>query len=198
LKIAAVVVTYNRKKLLAECLDALLSETRPLDSIIVIDNASTDGTEEFLKKNYLHNPIFDYTRLAENIGGAGGFYKGVKRGYEQGFDWLWLMDDDTRPRADALQKIIDNGIDPGVAYSSVSISDTTETLSWGVVNSDENERWIKDLKDLPNKSFNTPGAPFNGFLISREIIRVAGLPDKEFLYGEDLEYSVRIRNLFWF
>lgn len=46
-KIAAVVVTYNRKELIGECLDAILLQTYPVDSIILIDNASTDGTPEF-------------------------------------------------------------------------------------------------------------------------------------------------------
>ena len=88
-KIAAVVVTYNRKELLKECLDALLAQTHPLDSIILIDNASTDGTPEFLKeKGFLDNPKIDYVRLSENSGGAGGFYEGMKRGYEKGFDWV--------------------------------------------------------------------------------------------------------------
>ena len=85
-KIAAVVVTYNRKELLKECLDALLRQTYSVDSIILIDNASNDGTPEFLKENgYLDNPKIDYVRLPENTGSAGGFYDGVKRGYKKGF-----------------------------------------------------------------------------------------------------------------
>jgi len=107
-KIAAVVVTYNRKDLLKECLDALLNQTRPLDSIILIDNASTDGTPEFLKeKGYLDNPKIDYVRLPENTGGAGGFHEGVKRGYEKGYDWLWLMDDDALPEKSSLNNLLD-------------------------------------------------------------------------------------------
>ena len=67
-KIAAVVVTYNRKDLLKECLDALLNQTRPLDSIILIDNASTDGTPEFLKeKGYLDNPKIHVGVLNNNV-----------------------------------------------------------------------------------------------------------------------------------
>jgi len=105
--VAAVVVTYNRKHLLKECLDALLAQTRPIDAIIVMDNASTDGTPEFLEaQGYLTNPIIDYVRLSENTGGAGGFHYGVKRGYEQGFDWLWLMDDDVKPVNSTLAELV--------------------------------------------------------------------------------------------
>ena len=50
LRVAAVVVTYNRKELLMECLEALLRQTRPLQAIYIIDNASTDGTPELLHR----------------------------------------------------------------------------------------------------------------------------------------------------
>jgi rhamnopyranosyl-N-acetylglucosaminyl-diphospho-decaprenol beta-1,3/1,4-galactofuranosyltransferase len=117
--VCAVVVTYNRKNLLIECLEALRKQTRPIQGIYLIDNASTDGTPELLlEKGYiselppenLKEPWekefiiqnltngeeikLHYVRMHENTGGAGGFYEGVKRGYERGYDWLWLMDDD--------------------------------------------------------------------------------------------------------
>ncbi len=57
--IAAVVVTYNRKELLIECLDALMNQTYPLDGIYIIDNASSDGTPELLlEKGYINKPLF--------------------------------------------------------------------------------------------------------------------------------------------
>jgi len=134
--IAANVVTYNRKKLLAECLDALIKQTYPLDAIYIIDNASTDGTPELLKeKGYIKDlPPIDldkpleriysinmsskgnedevveihYVRMNENTGSSGGQYEGVKRGYEKKYDWLWLMDDDVLPRRDSLESLINS------------------------------------------------------------------------------------------
>lgn len=87
-KVAAVVVTYNRKELLRECLNALLNQTRPLDEIIVIDNASTDGTQEMIAKEF---PYITYVLMSENIGGAGGFHEGMKLAYEKGYDWIWVF-----------------------------------------------------------------------------------------------------------
>jgi len=126
--ICAVVVTYNRKKLLLECLEALLKQTHPLDGILIVDNASSDETPHLLKNNgYIDRiPIITngpielkktiknddasleifYIRMHENTGGAGGFYEGIKKGYKKGFDWLWLMDDDGKPTYNALQKLI--------------------------------------------------------------------------------------------
>ncbi len=130
-KIAAVVVTYNRKRLLAECLDSLLRQTRPLDGLILIDNHSTDGTHEYLSSRGLSGPLgqpsekphemlcsieapgFPDRRIEvrsvtmpENTGGAGGFHEGMKRAVEAGFDWLWLMDDDLLPTPDALEVLV--------------------------------------------------------------------------------------------
>ena len=106
-RVAAVLVTYNRKELLCECLDALLCQTTPIARIVLVDNASTDGTPELLaEKGYLENAVCDYHRMAVNTGGAGGFYEGVKRAYEAGFDWLWLMDDDVEPVPNALKKML--------------------------------------------------------------------------------------------
>ena len=78
--IVAVVVTYNRKLLLMECLQAILEQTYPVSKILLIDNASTDGTEETLSENgYLVNPKINYIKMKVNTGGSGGFYEGMKR-----------------------------------------------------------------------------------------------------------------------
>ncbi|WP_408033917.1 glycosyltransferase family 2 protein [Thermotomaculum hydrothermale] len=129
-RVCAVVVTYNRKQLLIECLEALKKQTRPLDGIHIIDNASTDETPEFLLSNGYIKELppenlvepwekefevksltdgqlikINYVRMHENTGGAGGFYEGVRRAYVKGYDWLWLMDDDAEPKEDALEKL---------------------------------------------------------------------------------------------
>lgn len=105
-RVCAVIVTYNRKELLRECLQAVLSQTRPPDHVLVVDNASTDGTPEMLREEF---PQVEVLRLPENQGGAGGFHEGMKRAYEQGFDWLWLMDDDTLPSPRALEVLLLEG-----------------------------------------------------------------------------------------
>lgn len=124
-KIAAVVVTYNRKDLLGQCLDSLLQQSRPLDALYIIDNHSTDGTYEYLLGRGLIAPAgcsdrapvettkptatggtVHYVRMPENTGGAGGFHEGMKRAAEAGFDWLWLMDDDLLTAPDALAVLV--------------------------------------------------------------------------------------------
>src|SRR5690606_27933775 len=97
--------------------------TRPLQAIYIIDNASTDGTPELLHRmGYTPSPQggtltletpgnqekvkIIHIRLPENTGGAGGFHEGVKRAYNDGYDWIWLMDDDAEPLEDALEKLL--------------------------------------------------------------------------------------------
>ncbi|UCD53273.1 MAG: glycosyltransferase family 2 protein [Phycisphaerales bacterium] len=130
-RMAAVVVTYNRKRLLGVCLESLLRQTFPLDAIYIVDNCSTDGTYESLlaadritavatSENAAvesartvplptHAPRhvhIRYVRLPENTGGAGGFHEGLKRATDARFDWLWLMDDDLAPTPGALATLV--------------------------------------------------------------------------------------------
>ena len=79
--ICAVVVTYNRKELLLRCLQALEQQSYSLEHIVIVDNASTDGTVDFLEQQgYLENPKVTLLSLLENQGGAGGFHAGIKYG----------------------------------------------------------------------------------------------------------------------
>jgi len=198
LRIAAVVVTYNRKELLKECLQALLTQTRPLDEIIVIDNASTDGTEQMIRSEFPH---VTYVRLPENIGGAGGFHEGMKLAYEKGYDWIWVMDDDVIPSCSALQVLLDalNRLSGkvGLLCSHVTWTDGTPhimnvpQISSLIRNSEGytfpfNEHIEKGLIRISACSFVS-------VLVSRYAIEAVGLPIKEmFVYGDDLEFTQRV------
>jgi len=199
-KIAAVVVTYNRKDLLKECLDALSNQTRPLDSIILIDNASTDGTPEFLKeKGYLDNPKIDYVRLPENTGGAGGFYEGVKRGYEKGYDWLWLMDDDAFPEKNALDNLLDaketlfkNNEKFGIIGSVAVEKNNYSSLSWILSFNGYHYKTIFDLSDITQVDC----LPFLGVLVPKSLINEIGYPEKDIFCGiDDVEYCHRAKKI---
>lgn len=102
-RVAAVIVTYNRLEKLKTVLRTVRAQTTPPDWIVVIDNASNDGTKEFLAAQ--DDPALDVTRLEENTGGAGGFATGTKRAYDLGADLFWLMDDDCYPEPEALERL---------------------------------------------------------------------------------------------
>jgi len=198
-KIAAVVVTYNRKDLLKECLDALFNQTRPLDSIILIDNASTDGTLEFLKeKGYLDNSKLDYVRLPENTGGAGGFHEGVKRGYEKGYDWLWLMDDDTISEKNSLEYLLEIAflnlnINIGFLCSKVLWTDETpHKMNLPQINPFVNKIPFNIFEGYEILLVNS--CSFVSVLIKKDIIKEVGLPIKDFfIWADDVDFSLRIK-----
>ena len=100
--VCAIVVTYNRRELLVECLEKLQAQTRPPDRILVVDNASTDDTLELLSKR----EGVDVLALDTNGGGAGGFEAGLREARRAGHDWYWLLDDDTFAEPDCLEQLL--------------------------------------------------------------------------------------------
>jgi GT2 family glycosyltransferase len=202
-KIAAVVVTYNRKELLKECLNALLSQTYPLDSIILIDNASTDGTSEFLKENgYLDNPKIDYIRLPENTGSSGGFYEGVKRGYEKGHDWLWLMDDDSEPRENALENLCKYFNREDLSVLAGVVIDKKQNISLlhrGIIDFKIIFPHIQKpllIENYKSRCVDIDFSSFVGIMVSRKAIEKVGYPNKKFfVYHDDVEYCIRLRRI---
>ena len=108
-RIFAVIVTYNRKALLEECLEAVASQALLPDKVLVVDNHSTDGTPElfsdFKRWGVLEDRIIVY-RTVENIGCAGGLYVGIAKAMENGADAIWIMDDDTIPNEHTLENLV--------------------------------------------------------------------------------------------
>ena len=100
----AVVVTYNRRPLLLEALAAVHAQSRAPDAVIVVDNASTDGTAAAVRSRY---PSVRLAELARNTGGAGGFACGLALALSAPADLVWLMDDDTVPGPGALRALLD-------------------------------------------------------------------------------------------
>jgi GT2 family glycosyltransferase len=107
-RVCAVIVTHNRKELLRECIAAVQAQTERLARILVLDNASTDGTDAMLRDEFAGADAdsIEIVRLPENIGGAGGFREGLKRAADGGYDWIWLMDDDTIAAPTALERLL--------------------------------------------------------------------------------------------
>ncbi len=198
--VAAVVVTFNRKQLLTECLDALLSQTHAVEKIIVIDNASTDGTPEYLKeKLYLEHPLIEYIRLSENTGGAGGFHEGTKCAYEMGYEWIWLMDDDAEPCLNALEILARHfeTVSISAIASTVKDSQGISLIHRGLINFEQVFPMFHkplDLSSYKDKDVEIDMASFVGILINRHSICKVGFPKKEFfIHHDDVEYCIRLR-----
>lgn len=187
--VCAMVLTYNRKDLLSECLKALSTQTRPPDKVIVVNNASTDGTTQMLAEAF---PAINTMNLSENLGASFGFHLGMKWAFEEGYDWVWMLDDDAIPASQCLEKLLENSrpdcvIVPvprdenGAPHSvmhcrrgmSVSIADELASSSEPIAG---------------NLHFT-----WQGPLVSRGIIEHVGLVRKEFFFAfDDFEYAMRV------
>lgn len=198
MNIVAVVVTYNRKILLKECLESLLKQTMKLKKIIIIDNNSTDNTYEYLKQEGIFdNECIYYKKLNENIGGAGGFYEGLKLSQEFNPEWLWIMDDDTIPNNNCLEKLIDakNIIKEKISYLASSIYGTNnEFMNVPNINTEPSESGYPNwYKYLSNGIVRIKEATFVSLLINNEAVKEIGLPVKDyFIWGDDTEYTLRL------
>ena len=200
--VAAVVVTFNRKDLLLECLDALLAQSSCLESIILVDNASSDGTPAALHAGgYLENERIDYIRLSNNTGGAGGFHAGMERALKRGFDWIWVMDDDAEPCVDALEHMKPlfsrkdiagvaslpydrNGQPQGPHRGWIDLRGTTLTAHRAI-----------DTANLA-ENMEISFASFVGLAVPRRAVERIGLPKQEmFIKCDDLEYCTRLKSV---
>ena len=194
----SVVVTHNRKHLLRKTLVAQTSQAIPPEKIIIVDNASTDGTHEMLKtEGWLDRPDVELLALPVNTGGAGGFYSGIKRAYELGADWIWVIDDDCIPAADALERLIaslkstlaPNKENIGFLASRVLWKDGSPCLMNIPV---PHHLWLEPHAISSNLT-RISSSSFVSMLINRRAIKEVGLPVKEFfIWFDDAEYSRRI------
>ncbi|MBZ9631481.1 glycosyltransferase family 2 protein [Salegentibacter sp. LM13S] len=102
-RVGVVVLTFNRISLLKIGLCKILNQSALPVEILVVDNASWDGTSDYLSANKNITNL----RLEENSGPAGGFYYGIKYFAEKkNVDYLWLMDDDFFPKNDCLEELL--------------------------------------------------------------------------------------------
>ena len=190
----AVVVAYNRRDLLIEGLTGITGQTRPADVIHVIDNASTDGTAEMVRERFPHVRLHE---LPSNTGGAGGFAAGLAFALADGSDLVWLMDDDTVPRPDALQALLDiaeryEGTPPALLASRVVWTDGRDhpmnsPRSKPGVSADE-RRAALAVGCQPVRS-----ASFVSVLVESAAVREVGLPEAAFfLWNDDFEFTTRL------
>lgn len=204
--VAALVVTYNRKALLLECLDAIARQEYPIITVVIIDNASTDGTDALFTGNgpLAGSRLIDYRRMASNLGGAGGFKEGLRVASESEADWVWLMDDDCIPYPDTLARLIDaeqlaqgHGKEPSFLASSV-FGPKGEPMNVPAVDSRPSQNGYPDwYEGLADGMVEIESATFVSLLINRHAIDKLGLPvGSFFIWGDDTEYTTRLTHNF--
>lgn len=193
--IVAIVVTYNRSKLLRESLCQLINIRSENLDIMVIDNGSTDNTKCYISDLIDNNNIV-YINTGKNLGGAGGFNFGIKEAYRRKYDYYWLMDDDTMVTKSALDEFLKaNELLKG-KWGFLSSSVYWVDGSTCLMNTQSiDKKWIRELDLIDNGIIKIKEATFVSCFIKREVIEEIGLPIKEFIiWNDDREFTDRISN----
>ena len=195
MKIIAVVVTYNRLALLQRTIAALKAQTRPLDAIVVVNNGATDGTAEWLEAQ---QALTVFTQ--DNVGGSGGFARGIAEAYALGADRIWCMDDDVFPRENCLETLLNVAeqhdklgiVCPHRLMSGKTFVGEAKTLNLTNPFCDMHNDMLTAQELESNETVSIVGMAFEGPLIRKEVVEKIGLPNKElFILYDDTDYSYR-------
>lgn len=194
-RIAAVVVTFNRLPLLQRLLPAL-EAVAGLDEVLVVDNHSSDGTAGWLRERAATSAVPVLARSMEsNVGGAGGFHEGLRWAVERGADLVWLMDDDGLPAPDCLAALLCHQQDLDF-WGPVVVDEADHGRLVFPIRLPGSARVVRSTAEAERAA--TDGLlrgiviPFNGVLVTRDLVDRIGLPRAEFfIWGDDHEYRLR-------
>lgn len=191
--VCAVVVTYNRKELLKENIEALLDQTERNLDILIVDNNSTDGTYKYIKE-YIKNKKIEYINTHKNIGGAGGFYTGVKECVKRKYKYVWLMDDDTIPSREALNSLMKKKEILRGQFSFIGsvVKFNDEEICKMNIQTVSNT-WLEKYEYIKCGLVSIKTCSFVSCFINLDVVKIAGLPIKEFfIYADDVEFTIRL------
>lgn len=202
--VIAITVTYNRMNTLKKTINALINQSYELEKIIIVDNNSSEEHKNELKDLEKNNDLIEVIWKNENLGGAGGFYYGMKIALEKyNPDWYWLMDDDAYPTKMCLFNLLNkkNNLD-NIGFLAPTIYGLDnkkyqmyhhKLISDNKVDDITAVKRYEDLRDVVEIEANA----FVGPLFSKKSVQALGLPDKGlFIYGDDTEYTYRISRQF--
>lgn len=201
MKIAAIIVTFNRKDLLIKVLDVFENMLVKPNHLIIVNNASTDGTDFFL--NDWSNEILDFNveihHLESNIGGSGGFNFGLNIAKNLDVDWVWLSDDDAFPETTIFQDF--KKIESSISLDNVGAY-CTSVINNGQIDLGHRRYltggWIKkevktEKSDYEAEYFKVNLFSYVGAIIKKDVLLDLGVTEKDyFIWYDDTEHSMRI------
>lgn len=195
-RVVAVVVTFDRLDMLRRQLDRLHEVVAggELHEVLVVDNASTDGTGEWLREQAAAHPHVHATTLEVNSGGAGGFNHGLAWAVDRGADLVWLMDDDGLPEPDCLTLLLQRDDLDFWGPAVVAAQDPSRLCF--PIRLPGGTRVVHDLASVEAAAddglIRDVVIPFNGVLVTRELVQRIGYPlAPYFIWGDDVEYLWR-------
>lgn len=205
MEIAVVLVTFNRLKNSKVTLDKYVNQNKLPKYIVVVDNASTDGTREYLnewKKKNIQGIEKKVITANRNLGGSGGFALGIEEGCKLDCDYIFLADDDAVPEENMLSELERQSKripDKKIAALCTAIYNYDKHEYMHRCNIKKNIFGIK-FKGLPESEYSKPFfkvdvLTFVGACISKEVAKkIDNVKTEYFIYFDDSEYSIRLNN----
>jgi len=186
--LAIAIVTFNRSSLLDQLLQSAAAMSTPPDRIVVVDNASTDDTQDVVTawESKFGSDVLINHQLPTNTGGAGGFSEGTRVALELGAEWIWLMDDDVEILPDALERFAPWMERFKVIHGRRYDVDGTPFYWQAKFN-----QFLGVPLPYSVRTFNTDGyavtnsGTFEGMLVHADVVRRIGLPDPRFFISWD-------------
>jgi GT2 family glycosyltransferase len=193
MRILAHVHTFNDADIIDRTIEALQQQTRPVDGILVVDNASSDGTLE--RPSVRHVTVI---RHQENLGTSGAVATGMRFALEQDYDWIWVFDADSIALPDALERLLE-------LYNSwpQRLQNETAFLACMAYNQGDNRpkyggmftrRGIELVKPpVAERHFRCHTYTWSGSLFRTAPVREIGLPNPDYVldFGEE-QYGYRV------
>lgn len=205
MNVAVVLVTFNRLECLKHALECYKKQSIQPSHVIVVNNASTDGTAEFLNEWLTYEQTSfekQVINLPENTGGSGGFYAGLERARDLDVDWIWLSDDDAYPEAGVFS-VFDSWLKVNDGEEVAALC--TAVTSHGEFDTGHRRRLTQSgirlidtsvQDDEYKSSFTLNLFTFVGVAVKTSVVRKIGLPEKDFfIWWDDNEYSLRVSKI---
>jgi GT2 family glycosyltransferase len=197
-----IIVTFNKKEYVVNLLKSLREIEYKNHDDIVIDNASTDGTAEYLKE---HFPSVTVIRNNENRGGSGGFNTGLSYAFErEKYKYYWLLDNDVVVSKDALGKLVktlDENSDIAIAGSQMCQLDNPEVTNEIGAYVDFRKGHLVLNRHVTRKKNNSTGIfdvdyiAAASLLVRADVAKNAGLWEDFFIHFDDVDWCLRIKKM---
>jgi GT2 family glycosyltransferase len=200
--VVAIVVNWNGRELLEPCISTLLASTYPNLSVVVVDNASTDGSQDFVRS---HFPTVRLLANDRNLRFAGGANTGVRLALDENADYVLVLNNDTEMAPETVAALVAAARErPRAAFLGPMIyyADAPTTIwSFG----GKVSYWTGNIRHVGIREVDRgqyaqvldvdylTGCALMG---STAAIRAIGLMDEDYyMYNEDTDWCVRAREL---
>ncbi|KAF0996457.1 glycosyltransferase family 2 protein [Geobacillus sp. TFV-3] len=200
-KMAVVICNWNGKDWLIRCIRSLLSSSLESFELIVVDNASTDGSVDAIIEQF--GDKIKIIANKENKGGSGGFNTGIRIALEKGYKYIHLLDNDVIVHPKAIEELfyfMEKNSNVAAAGSKIysfdqpnQLQELGASINWNEFNIRPNYKGYIDDETIP-ELIECDYVPACSVMVRTEAIKKAGLMDESFfIYWDDIEWFYRMK-----